>query len=133
MSLLLVNSAHADNTNLKVEIVKNSHQRWHFQNVRVIRYDSGLIVSGRINAQQPHGLPRGHVDVAAWSSDNKLVSETTSAYFPRLLTRRTSRKGGLRFSAKLPVLPEGARIKVAFHQDKRQKPRNPVHDQTVAR
>ena len=74
-----------------------------------------------------------NVDIAAWSADNGLIAETTTDYSPRLLTRRASRKGGVRFSAKLPALPDDAVIKVAFHRDEPQQRQNPVHDQTVAR
>lgn len=134
LSLALISSVQAGNNAPEVEIVKTENQRWHFRQVTVSPTDKELTVFGRMNAHQRVGLPRGHVDIAAWSADNnKLIAETTTDYTPRLLTRRASRKGGVRFSAKLPSLPADAVIKVAFHRDEPQQRQNPVHDQTVAR
>lgn len=133
MSLALVNSAQAGDNLPEIEVVNTENQRWHFRQVTVNHTDAELTVFGRMDAHLRYGLPRGHVDVAAWSADNELIAETTTDYSPRLLTRRASRKGGVRFSAKLPKLPANARIKVAFHRDAPPKPHNPVHDQTVAR
>lgn len=133
MSLALANSAQAGNNLPEIEVVNTENQRWHFRQVTVNHADAGLTVFGRMNAHLRYGLPRGHVDVAAWSADNELIAETTTDYSPRLLTRRASRKGGVRFSAKLPPLPANARIKIAFHRDEPPKPQNPVHDQSVAR
>ena len=134
LSLAFANFAQAGNRVPEIEVVNTENQRWHFRQVTVGHTDTELSVSGRIDAHLRYGLPRGHVDIAAWSADNnKLIAETTASYSPRLLTRRASRKGGVRFSAKLPTLPADARIKVAFHRDEPQQPQNPVHDQTVAR
>lgn len=134
LSLTFIHSAQADNNLPEIEAVNTENQRWHFRQVTVNHTDTELTVSGRMDANLRYGLPHGHVDIAAWSADNtKLIAETTTAYSPRLLTRRAPRKGGVRFSAKLPILPPDARIKVAFHRDEPQKPKNPVHDQTVAR
>lgn len=133
MSLALVNSAQAGDNLPEIEVVNIENQRWHFRQVTVNHTDAGLTVFGRMNARLRHRLPRGHVDVAVWSADNELIVETTTDYSPRLLTRRASRKGGVRFSAKLPTLPADARIKVAFHRDEPPKLKNPVHDQNVAR
>lgn len=133
LSLVFVNYVQAENKLPDVEIVNTKNQRWHFRQVTVNQTDTEVTVSGRMNARLRHGLPRGHVDIAVWSADNKqLIAETTTAYSPRLLTRHASRKGGVRFSAKLPDLPVNARIKVAFHPDKPQLPQKPVHEQTVA-
>lgn len=134
LSLVFVNSVQAENKLSDVEIVNTENQRWHFRQVTVNQTDTEVTVSGRINARLRYGRPRGHVDIAAWSADNnQLIAETTAAYSPRLLTKSASRKGGLRFSAKLPSLPVNARIKVAFHPNKPQPPQKPVHEQTVAR
>lgn len=131
LGFAFVNSVQAENNAPEVEIVKTENQRWHFRQVTVNHTDTELTVSGRMDANMRYGLPQGHVDIAAWSADNnKLIAEITTAYSPRSLTRRASRKGGVRFSAKLPTLPANALIKVAFHRD---EPQNPVHDQTVAR
>lgn len=133
LSLALFNSVQAGKSLPNVEVVNTENQRWRFRQVTVNHADTELTVSGRLNSHLRYGLPRGHVDIAVFSADNsKLILEITTAYSPRLLTRRASRKGGVRFSAKLPALPANARIKVAFHPDKPQQPKKPVHDQTVA-
>jgi hypothetical protein len=132
MGLTLANSAQARDNLPEITVIKTENQRWHFRQVTVDHADKGLTVFGRMNAHLRYGLPRGHVDIAAWSADNKLLAETTTDYSPRLLTKRASRKGGVRFSAKLPMLPANAQIKIAFHRDEPQKRQNPAHDQTVA-
>ncbi len=133
LSLLAFNFAQAERTSPDIEIIHIENQRWHFHQVTVTHTGTELTVSGRMNANVRHSLPHGHVDIAAWSADNKLIAEVTSAYSPARLTRRTSRKGGVRFSAKLPALPDDARIKVAFHRDGPHDLPDPVHDETIAR
>lgn len=133
LGLAFISSVQAENRSPEVEIINTDNLRWHFRRVAVNYTDTGLAVSGRMDAQLRFGLPRGHMDIAAWSADNKLIAETTTDYSPRLLTRRVSRKGGVRFSEELPSLPADAVIKVAFHRDVPQQRQNPVHDQTVAR
>ncbi len=133
LSLTFISLAQAGNNLPEIEVVSSENQRWYFRQVTVNHSGDGLNISGRMNATQRFGLPNGHVDIAAWAADNKqLIAETTASYSPRILTWRALRKGGVRFTAKLPILPPGARIKVAFHRDEPQKPSNPVHDQTVA-
>lgn len=134
MGLALVNSAQAGENLPEIEVVNTANQRWHFRQVIVNHTGAELTVFGRMNASYlRYSLPRGHVDIAAWSADKQLIAETTTDYSPRLLTRRASRKGGVRFSATLPSLPEDAAIKVAFHREKPKQARKPVHDHTVAR
>lgn len=133
LCLLSLNFAQAGNDKPDIELVNTEDQRWRFRQVTVTQTETGLAISGRMNANNRHGLSPGHVDIAAWSANNNLIVETTTDYSPRLLTRRVSRKGGVRFSAKLPLLPPDARIKIAFHPDEYQEPQNPSHKQTVAR
>lgn len=111
-SLAFVNSAQAGNNLPEVQVVKTENQRRQFRRVAVNHTDTKMAVSGRMHA---------------------LIAETSTDYSPRLLTRRASRKGGVRFSAKLPALPADARIMAAFHRDEPRQLQNPVHDQTVAR
>lgn len=133
MSLAFVNSSRAETNLPEIEVVNTESQRWHFRQVAVDHTDTERSDSGWMDAHLRYGLPRGHLSVAAWSADNELITETTTDYSPRLLDRRPLPKGGARFSAKLPSFPANARIKIAFHQDESQSPRNPVHDQTIAR
>lgn len=134
LSFVFINSAQAGSKLPELEIINTDNQRWYFRQVTVNKTEIGLRVSGRMDAHLRYGLPRGHVDIAAWSADNsKLIAETTAAYSPRFLTKRAVRKGGVRFSAKLPILPADALIKVAFHRNKPKQATNPAHDRTVAR
>jgi hypothetical protein len=111
-SLAFVNSAQAGNNLPEVQVIKTENQRRQFRRVAVNHTDTKIAVSGRMHA---------------------LIAETSTDYSPRLLTRRASRKGGIRFSAKLPVLPDETRIKVALHRDKPRQQQNPVHNQTIER
>ena len=88
LSLALVNSAQAENSLPEIEVVNTDNQRWHFRQVTVNHTAAELTVFGRMDAHLRYGLPRGHVDIAAWSADNELIAETTTDYSPRLLTRR---------------------------------------------
>ncbi|MEG3639267.1 hypothetical protein [Magnetococcus sp. PR-3] len=133
LSLLFVSPAQADQPLPEVEIVKSKYQRWQFRNVRTDRTDKGLFLTGRLNARNYHGLPRGHVDIAAWSPDGALIMETTSSYSPGILSKRLSRRGGVRFSTGLPELPAGTKIMLAFHGVESQQTQKPVHGKTVAR
>jgi|GEM_PF-528019 len=134
LGLVFIHSVQAGNPFSDVELINTEHQRWQFRRVTVNHTDTEVTVSGRMNSHSRRGLRRGHVNIAAWSAENKqLIAETTTAYSPRLLTERASHKGGVRFSAKLPTLPVDARIKVALHPNKLQPRQKPVYDQTVAR
>nr|CRH06097.1 Conserved exported protein of unknown function [Candidatus Magnetococcus massalia] len=133
LSLLFVSPVQADQPLPEVEIVKSKYQRWQFRNVRTNRTDKGLVLTGRLNARIYHGLPRGHVDIAAWSPDGALIMETTSSYSPGTLSKRLSRRGGVQFTTDLPELPANTKIMVAFHRDGEQQTQKPVHEKTVAR
>lgn len=133
LGLAIFNSIQTENNLPKIEIVNQGYQGWQFRQVKVGKSASGLIVTGKMDAQWRYDLPSGHVDIAAWSASHQLVVETTTTYNPRFLTFHASRKGGVRFSASLPSLPAGSQIKVAFHQDSPKRSMRPVHDRTVAR
>lgn len=132
MLLLLVSSAWAEP--VSIEVVKTPHQAWQFHRLNVSQNQSGIIVSGRINASvTSRRPPMGHIDLAAYALNGDLITELTTRYLPKLLSPGYQRRGGARFSAFISqYLPSGSVIKVAFHEDD-VLPKNPVHAFTIAK
>lgn len=132
MLVFLVSSAWAEP--VSVEAVKTPHQAWQFHRLNVSQDQSGITVSGRINAPvTSRRPPMGHIDLAAYAPNGDLITETTARYIPKLLSPRYQRRGGARFSAFISQdLPAGSVIKVAFHEDDL-TPTNPVHAFTIAK
>jgi len=130
--MLLVSSVWAEP--VSIEVVKTPRQTWQFHRLNVSQDPSGITVSGRINAPvTSRRPPTGHIDLAAYSPDGDLITETTARYIPKLLSPRYQRRGGARFSAFIAQdLPAGSVIKVAFHEDDL-TPINPVHAFTIAK
>jgi hypothetical protein len=121
---------------IKVEVVKVPDQKWSFHRVIAFESKQGITVSGRLNAGPATVLPAGHVDLAAYGPDGQLLAETTTDYSPSMLTPKTRKKGGVRFSAVLSEsLPSGSVIKLAFHEDAAASASvvRPVHAATIAR
>ena len=85
--------------NYSVEIVPQPDQEWRFQKLMAYSADASTKVSGRLTSSLPMGLPRGHVDVAAYSQSGQLIAETTTDYVPSMLTHTMKKKGGVQFSA----------------------------------
>jgi len=118
----------------KIEVVKQPQQKWRFQHLMAFASGEGTRVAGRMTATSRSGLPRGHIDVAAFSPTGKLIVETTTNYIPSILTYRQKRKGGVRFSAVLSEkLPPYSVIKVAFHRDRPYARLKPRHAGNIAR
>ena len=119
---------------IAVEVIRLPDQRWIFQHVSVLQDGQGLKVSGRLIARTDSGLPSGHVDLAAFGPDGRLLEETTAAYQPGMLTPKIRKKGGVRFAARVAnPLPEGSLIKVAFHRDVvSSADEKPVHQVNIA-
>jgi hypothetical protein len=116
-----------------VEVIKQPDQKWRFRGVIAYSVEETTRITGRLTSHL-HGLPRGHVDVAAYSLSGKLIGATTTDYVPSILTRRTKRKGGVRFLTTLDQpLPDGAVVKVAFHRDPQRKKVNPPHTSNIAK
>ncbi len=117
-----------------VEVSQQPDQKWHFQRLTAFTSDGLIHVSGRLNASLPIGLPRGHVDVAAYSSSGELLAETTTDYVPAMLTHTMKKKGGVRFSTALDkAIPDDAVIKVAFHREQSIVKTKPTHSGNIAR
>ena len=123
----------AENKPISIEIVKPSSSAWRFNRVKTSVSNDGVQVKGRMTASHSFGLPRGHIDVAAYKPNGQLITETTTAYTPRLLTNSV-RKGGVRFSTTIAKeLPPNSTIKIAFHSKKSPIEQNPNHEKTIAR
>lgn len=116
-----------------VKPVRQTEQRWYFSQLQAFDADGVISVTGKMTASTRYALPGGHIDIAAYTADGKLLEETTTTYTPSILTEHIKRKGGVRFSARLTkTLPAGSIIKVAFHEEKVNQP-EPQHENTVAK
>lgn len=119
--------------NYPVEVVKQENQKWRFQRLNAFYGDDETKVTGRLTAHLSSGLPRGHVDVAAYTPSGELIAETTTNYVPSLLTHTMKKKGGVRFTATFDkALPSDAIVKVAFHRDEPRSKVNPSHNGNIA-
>ncbi len=117
-----------------VEVVKQPEQKWRFQRLTAYQSGEGISIHGRLTATQRFNLPSGHVDIAAYSPGGQLIEKTTTTYKPSILTYRSKRKGGVRFSADLAKkLPPDSIVKVAFHRDEPRPELSPAHYDTIAR
>jgi hypothetical protein len=117
-----------------VEVSRQPDQKWHFQRLTAFTSDGETHISGRLTANLPYGLPRGHVDVAAYSPSGELLAETTTDYVPAILTHTMKKKGGVRFSTTLDkAIPDDAIIKVAFHREPPIAKTKPTHSGNIAR
>ena len=130
----LVASASWASQTYSVKVVKQAEQKWLIQHLSAYSTDEGVRITGRLNSlHKKPGLPRGHVDVAAYSPSGELLAETTSDFIPGMVTRTQKKKGGLRFSASFKEkLPADAVLKVAFHREASQSRPKPVHSKTIA-
>lgn len=117
-----------------VESIKQEDINWRFQRVHISADADATVVSGRLTAIRRFGLPRGHIDIAAYAPTGELLAESTSSYTPGILTRRMQRRGGLRFTATLDKkLPPGSLVKLAFHREPFLAPEPPKHRVNIAR
>lgn len=133
LSGMFVTSGWASET-YPVEVSSQPDQKWRFQRLTAYKVDDFVTVSGRLTANIPFGLPRGHVDIAGYSSTGELLTETTTDYVPAILTHAMKKKGGVRFSATLDrTLPSDAVIKVAFHREDPMIKIKPAHSGNIAR
>ena len=118
---------------LSVEVSNQSAQKWHFNRLTAYQSDNEVHISGRLNSDWPGILPKGHVDIAAYSPSGQLLAETTTNYVPAILTRTIKRRGGVRFSVTLQdEIPADAVVKVAFHREKPVYKTKPTHSGNIA-
>ena len=124
----------AENKPISIEIVKPPSSAWRFNRVKTYVSNENVRVKGRMTASHSFGLPKGHIDVAAYKPNGQLITETTTNYTPRLLTNSVIRKGGVRFFTTIAKeLPPNSTIKIAFHSKKSPIEQNPNHEKTIAR
>ena len=115
-------------------VVTQPNQRWIFQRVSVSSAEDGTRVSGRLTAVRRTGLSKGHVDVAAFSPEGKLLAEVATRYSPSILTRKMKRRGGVHFSVDIPQhLPPNSTIKLSFHDNGVGSSSVPLHTMNIAR
>lgn len=120
-------------TRYPVEVVNQPNQKWIFKRLSAFSNDSTTLISGRITSTQLL-LPRGHIDIAAYAVSGELIAETTADYIPATLSRRTKRRGGVRFSAEFEKqLPSGSIIKIAFHKSEIPTKQKPSHKGNIAK
>ncbi|NPU92079.1 MAG: hypothetical protein HPY82_09230 [Gammaproteobacteria bacterium] len=112
--------------NLEDHGLRLDHSSAHFDkgNLEI----AGAIKRNRLQTSSPIG----HLDIAAFDADGKLLAETTAYYSPRLISTRTNRKHGARFSVSMPSLPEQTvSVRVAFHKDELTDQSAILHKQSV--
>ena len=114
--------------------VTHPNQRWVFQRVLATAVESGTRITGRLTAVRRKGLSKGHVDVAAFSPEGKLLAEAATRYSPSILTRKKKRRGGVRFSVDIPQqLPPNSMIRLSFHKNERSFSSESIHSENIAR
>jgi hypothetical protein len=96
--------------------------------------DDSTQISGRLTASNNQfNLPRGHVDIAVYTSSGKLITETVSGYVPAILTHTMRKKGGVYFSTTFKqLLPPDAIVKFAFHKTQPTVAIKPSHQGNIA-
>lgn len=118
----------------KVGVSKHANQHWQIQHLVASRVDGSVKVIGRVTTGLPMKLPRGHIDIAAYSPEGRLLLETTTNYVPEFLTHSMIKRGGLQFSAILgETLPADTLIKVAFHRNDPRDRAKPSHLENIAK
>jgi len=131
-ALLLASIATVHATPANVEVIHPLDKTWYFSPINVSVTANGAYISGRANNNAYLPRPSGHIDIAAFSPDGKLLAETTARYFPSVFNIHAQRRGGVRFGADLPGhFPTGSVFKIAFHPDVPTDDK-PWHAQTVA-
>jgi len=121
-------------TTYDISVVTQPNQRWIFQRVSASPVEDGTRIRGRLTAIRRMGLSKGHVDVAAFSPEGKLLAEAATRYSPSILTRKMKRRGGVHFSVDIPQqLPPHSTIKLSFHENEVGSPSMLLHTMNIAR
>jgi hypothetical protein len=118
-----------ENNSISVEVVKHPTSLWRFKRLRSFISDEGVRVKGHMSSIHRYGLPKGHIDIAAYSPNGELIAETTTGYTIKSFSNKAVFKGEARFTANFATpLPSNAIIKVAYHAKKRGAESNSEHD-----
>lgn len=127
--LLVSQSLYADSALLlPIESVSKLNAQWFFHNLHAEQANNKVIVRGRVRpGQGVLSTTSGHVDIAIYDADGKLLAETTAEYFSKNV-RRAQMNNGAAFEAELNVAtPPGSTVKVAFHSKEAVKRQSPAH------
>lgn len=120
------------NNPISIEIVNQPSKAWRFSAVNASPKNESVRVKGHIIADRRFGLPKGHIDIAAYSPEGELVVEITTNYKPRKLRYQAGRKGKVRFSANIvDTLPQNSTIKIAFHSSNQSVKARSTHRNTA--
>lgn len=92
ITILLAFNSSASAQSVSVEAVTYPNQRWQINRLHASESNNGWVIRGRLNAHSYSNPPSGHIDVAAYSHDGKLLAETTSSYSPALLTPKMRKR-----------------------------------------
>lgn len=115
-------------------IVPQPDRQWHFQNVVAYVDHDATQVLGQLNSANLGGLPKGHIDLAAYTASGDLIEATTTPYAPAILAHSLKKKGGVYFSASFSQpLPSDAIVKVAFHREPSRTTEIPSHASNIAK
>ncbi len=129
---LIISASVFSNDSFQVESVTQSNLKWQFQRIQVFQAELGVHINGRLNAQSLVGLPRGHVDMAAYTQSGELLATANSDSSVSLLTNKLKQKGGVHFSLYLTqAIPATSIIKLAFHEGD-YLPSQSAHDGNIA-
>lgn len=112
-------------------VIKQPELYWHFRNVSAFADLAGrIVVAGKLDSGAVN-LPSGHVDIAIFDATGKRLYDTTAGYTPATLDHYAKRNGGVSFATTLDSPPpEGASIKVAFHEEPYQED-HPTHEKSI--
>ena len=86
----------------------------------VLVYQEGdeLVVSGKAKPRNRHLPTSGHVDIAILSPKGEVIGKQSTSYSPRIIRRKSARRGS-QFTARFSVIPpEASRVRLAYHAKK---------------
>ncbi len=106
-----------------------------FRKLTTFVREGRVFVSGTIKKRSVAApLRHGHIDIAVYSPQGKLLSDTSAALTPSIITRRVQRGRGSRFEAELDIVPPAdSVIKVIFRPGAIWRESKSDHDRYIAR
>lgn len=116
------------NSDFNVEVIRNESMKVRFSQITTEISGNTLHIGGNIrkDSLQPTD---GHIDIAIYSSSGQLLKQATTDYVSSLNLQKLQQRGGNRFSTDIQfVPPTGSTIKIAYHENRYQKPAPPTHN-----
>lgn len=114
--------------NFNVEVIRNEPMKVRFSQITTEISGKGLHVGGIISKNTIQSTD-GHIDIAIYSASGQLLKPATTDYVSSLNFRKLQQRGGNRFSTDIQfVPPAGSTIKIAYHENRYQKPVPPTHN-----